>query len=104
MASLISGVPQGSILGPILFSSFMLPLGSIYQKHAISFHCYADDIQMYLPSWKQDRSSTESLLNCLHEVKSWMSLNFLNLNESKTEIIWIGAPDLRLASSLRSFK
>uniref|UniRef100_A0A8D0A4W1 Reverse transcriptase domain-containing protein n=1 Tax=Sander lucioperca TaxID=283035 RepID=A0A8D0A4W1_SANLU len=86
-APLSCGVPQGSILGPILFSLYMLPLGAIIGKHKLSFHCYADDLQIYLPIKANDSVALNSLLSCITDIKLWLSENFLNLNEDKTECI-----------------
>ncbi|XP_061086404.1 uncharacterized protein LOC133121220 [Conger conger] len=91
-APLTCGVPQGSILGPILFSLYMLPLGSIFRKHNLSFHCYADDVQIYLPVKSQCKKSLQLLLACLKDLKNWMDANFLHLNENKTEVIMFGHP------------
>ena len=91
-APLTCGVPQGSILGPLIFSLYMLPLGSIFRRHHIPFHCFADDVQVYMPIRVANRESLQPLLDCLADIKVWMDLNFLNLNENKTEVILFGRP------------
>uniref|UniRef100_A0A3P9BFF7 Reverse transcriptase domain-containing protein n=1 Tax=Maylandia zebra TaxID=106582 RepID=A0A3P9BFF7_9CICH len=89
-APLSCGVPQGSILGPLLFSLYLLPLGSILRRHGISFHCYADDCQIYLTLKRKDAISIKPLLTCLVDIKAWLARNFLNFNKKKTEVLVFG--------------
>uniref|UniRef100_A0A3Q3IT75 Reverse transcriptase domain-containing protein n=1 Tax=Monopterus albus TaxID=43700 RepID=A0A3Q3IT75_MONAL len=98
---LVYGVPQGSVLGSLLFSLYLLPLGTILRNHSVSFHFYADDCQLYLPVNKMS-SSVSTLLECLDDIKSWLAFNFLKLNEDKTEVIVfgdsVGSPSVDLGS------
>ncbi len=68
----------------------MLPLGSIFRKHGVAFHFYADDTQIYLPFRKNDPLAMTALSSCLDKVNSWLSQNVLSLNEEKTEVIVFG--------------
>uniref|UniRef100_H2MGD2 VWFA domain-containing protein n=1 Tax=Oryzias latipes TaxID=8090 RepID=H2MGD2_ORYLA len=84
------GVPQCSVLGPLLFNINMLPLGNVIRSHNISFHSYADDTQLYIAMSPDDTKPIEALFKCILDVKLWMANNFLQLNQEKTEILVIG--------------
>lgn len=66
------GVPQGSVLGPILFPLYMLPLWHIIEYHSV-FHCYADDTQLYLSVKLSGQGELSALLSCINDVKGLMS-------------------------------
>ncbi|MHC5954089.1 reverse transcriptase domain-containing protein, partial [Streptococcus pyogenes] len=83
------------MLGPILFTLYMLPLGSIIRRHSINFHCYADDTQLYLSMKPGNTHHLVKLQECLKDIKSWMAANFLLLNSDKTEVIVLGPENLR---------
>ena len=90
---LLYGEPQGSILGPIIFSHYTTPLSKVIQIHpGISFQFYADDTQLYVHLTHKDvPSAFDKLSRCLEDVKRWLSRNKLKLNPDNTEFIVFGS-------------
>ena len=97
LQKLLCGIPQGSVLGPLLFSLYTSPFSTLIGKHkGVNFHFYTDDTQVYVHLSHMNASAAFDKLNsCLQDVKEWMSASKLNLNPDKTEFILFGSKKQR---------
>ena len=101
-SDLMYGVPQGSVLGPILHLLYTSPLGEVIRRHDMNFRFYADDSQVYFPFDSDSSVIVPRIEACLHDIATWMSLNKLKQNGERTELLVIGSQHLK-ASQIPSF-
>ena len=91
-AALNFGVPQGSVLGLILFVLYTHPISEVvsYQYHPLSHHSFSDGNQLYKSgNITQLPEIIHSTQSCISDIKAWMTNNQMQLNNDKTEVILI---------------
>jgi len=84
------GVLQGSVLGQILFTTYIAPIGRLIEQHGMHCHKYADDTQLYTSLTVPAGSSLDHLARCTSELQHWYWANGLLLNPTKSELAFFG--------------
>ena len=86
---LVCGVPQGSVIGPRVFTMYSQYVSSIIRRHGLNYHIYADDVQIYMsfdPNVPGDAAcAIFKITSCVEELRVWLMKNMLKLNDAKTE-------------------
>ncbi len=80
----VSVIPQGSVLGPPLFSSYTVPVGDVACRYSLTDHVYADDKDIYIafkPKPQDVSRAIQITKNCLTELCTWFAQNILKLND-----------------------
>uniref|UniRef100_A0A146QFL4 Reverse transcriptase-like protein n=1 Tax=Fundulus heteroclitus TaxID=8078 RepID=A0A146QFL4_FUNHE len=91
-----AGVPQGSILGPVLFSLYINDLPDVCQN--VQFQMYADDAVIFTPA-KSTQEASSVLTSALDNIQPWLLQSCLSLNKKKTVSMMFTKKNIKLERS-----